>query len=75
MNNGWTPASPGNKFRPGDEVVFRNRGAVPSFVVDHVEANMVFIWTTNGAGRTKLVDYPASEFMLLGEWKRIYAPK
>ncbi len=25
------------------------------------------------AGKTKLVDYSANEFMLLSDWKRIYA--
>ncbi len=69
----WTPPSPSNPFRAGDIVVFRNRGSVPSFEVDHVEANMVFIRSTNGAGKTKLVDYSANEFMLLSDWKRIYA--
>lgn len=72
-NGGWTPPSKTNPFRPGDEVIFRSRGAVPSFIVERVEANMVFIWSKNGAGRSKLVDYSANEFMLLSEWRRIYA--
>ncbi|MNR88473.1 hypothetical protein D3C72_194110 [compost metagenome] len=72
MNNGWTPPSKANPFRPGDEVIFRNRGAVPSFIVERVEANMVFIWVTNGTGRKRLKDHSAADFMLLSEWRKIY---
>lgn len=69
----WTPPSKHNTFRPGDEVIFRDRGAVPSFIVDHVEGPMVFVWVTNGAGRKRLKDHPASAFMLLSDWRKIYA--
>lgn len=72
INGGFTPPLKSNTFRPGDEVIFRNRGAVPSFIVERVEGPMVFIWITNGTGNKRLKDHPASDFMLLSEWRKIY---
>jgi hypothetical protein len=68
----WTPASKLNPFKVGDIVVFRSRGAVPSFIVDHVESNRVFVKTELSNGRTRMVDLNSAELMLLSEWKRIY---
>lgn len=55
-----------NPFRAYDKVRFREgigRNHVKVFEVHHVERNMVFIFTTNGAGFTKVVDFSSSMFV------------
>lgn len=69
MSTGWTPASKGNTFQPGDLVVFCNRPTPDALEVDHVETTRVFLKSKNSR---KLLDVSAADLMLASTWKKIY---